>query len=105
MSQAEYYKQLKSRPETALVGSKWSQEEEVKLLNELGIGIDIDAIAKEHKRTTGGIQSRMRQIAVRMIKSGKYIDETCGSMRLTREEVEDALHRHDGKQKKNDEKR
>jgi len=94
MSISEHIKQMKSQPETAAVGSKWTPEEEVLLIDSLGNDKNIDDIAKEHKRTPGGIRSRMRIIAVRMIENdGKSIEEVCNKLRMTSEEIEDAQKR------------
>ena len=92
----EYINRLKEQPETALVGQKWTHEEEMQLVDLLESGKDIDSIAKKHKRTTGGINARMKDIAVRMIeKDGKSMEDTCLTMHLTREEILDAQIRRD----------
>lgn len=94
MSIREHIKQLKEQPETAAVGNRWTPEEEAQLVDSLGNGKDIDDIANEHKRTSGGIKSRMREIAVRMIESeGKSIEEVCVALHMTSEEIEDAKQR------------
>lgn len=82
-------KQLKEQPETAAKGTKWTQEEEAQLVNSLRDGKNINDIAKEHKRTPGGILSRRRQLAVRMIESeGKSIEEVCMSLHMRPEDIE-----------------
>lgn len=87
----KHIKQLKKQPETAAVGNRWTPEEETRLIDSLGQGKDIDEIAKEHKRTSGGIRSRMSMIALRMIESeGKSIEEVCVALHMTSEEIEDA---------------
>lgn len=91
MSIREHIKQLKEQPETAAVGNRWTPEEETRLIDSLGQGKDIDEIAKDHKRTTGGIKCRMKEIAVRMIENdGKSVEEVCMTLRLTLEDIEDA---------------
>ena len=75
------------------VGKKWTPEEELQLTSLIKTDKSIDDIAKEHKRTVGGINSRLRELAVRMINKGKTIEEVCVTMRLTREEIEDAQKR------------
>lgn len=87
-------KQLKEQPETVAAGSKWPPEEEEQLIHSLANGKDIDEIAKEHKRTVGGIRSRMRNIAVSMIENdGKSIEEVCVVLHMTTQDVEDAQKR------------
>ena len=48
------------------MGEKWSDEEEILLLDELNNNIDIEIIAQKHSRTIGGINSRRREIAYKM---------------------------------------
>jgi hypothetical protein len=76
MSFREHIKKLKEQPETAAAGNRWTPEEETQLIDALGNNKDVEDIAKDHKRTPGGIRSRMREIAVRMIETdGKSIEE------------------------------
>ena len=48
------------------IGQKWSNEEEILLLEELNNNTDIQIIAQNHGRTIGGINSRRREIAYKM---------------------------------------
>ena len=94
MNFREHIKQLKEQPETAAAGTKWTAIEETQLIDSLSNGKDIDDIAKEHKRTVGGIKSRMKEIAVRMLDNNETsIEEVCKKLRLTSEEIEDAQKR------------
>ncbi len=87
-------KELRENPETAAAGKRWTPEEELLLLESITNDKDIEAIAKEHKRTAGGITSRLRDIAIRMIETdGKSIQEVCDTLRLTHEEIQDAQKR------------
>lgn len=87
-------KAIKENPETSQAGSKWTEEEENNLLVSIEKGIDISDIAKEHKRTEGGISSRIRHIAVDMITNkGKEIDDVCEYLRLSKDEVVEILRR------------
>jgi hypothetical protein len=45
------------------MGQKWTDEEETLLLKELNENVDIETISQTHNRTTGGINSRRREIA------------------------------------------
>lgn len=47
-------------------GAPWTQEEEDKLMTALSNNKSINDIAVEHSRTSGAINSRVRQIAVRL---------------------------------------
>lgn len=89
-----HMKEQRENPETAAAGTKWTPEEELQLTNSIMADKSIDDIAKEHKRTAGGIKSRLREIAVRMIENeGKSIEEVSVQLRLTYEEIEDAQKR------------
>lgn len=80
---------LKELPETASVGSMWTVEEEKRLIESLSNDKSIDDIAKEHKRTTGGIKSRINLMAVNMIdKNEESIDDVCVMFRLAKHELE-----------------
>jgi hypothetical protein len=48
------------------MGQKWSDEEEILLLEQLNNNIDIETIAQKHSRTIGGINCRRRDIAYKM---------------------------------------
>jgi len=51
---------------TSNVGQKWNDEEETLLIDELDKNIDIDTIAKNHNRTTYGINTRCKYISYKM---------------------------------------
>lgn len=89
-----YLKHLKEQPETACVGTKWTSQEENRLIESLKMKRNIEDIAKEHKRTSGGIRSRMRHIAIKMINNdGKSLEEVCAILNMTSEEITDAQKR------------
>ena len=80
---------MKELPETASVGSMWTVTEEQKLIEALSGDKSIDDIAKEHKRTAGGIKSRINFIAVNMLeKNEKPIEDVCAMFRLAKHELE-----------------
>jgi DNA-binding NarL/FixJ family response regulator len=64
-------KQIKEQPETVNYGSKWTEEEESRLLKSIRDGKTIDDIANEHKRTPLGISYRLRHIFIHMIEDDK----------------------------------
>lgn len=89
MSIRDNIKRLKEQSDTSAIGNRWTPEEEQQLIDSLGNGQDIDDIAKKHKRTLGGIKSRIRKIAVRMIENdSKSIEEVCASLQITKEDIE-----------------
>lgn len=48
------------------MGQKWTNEEELLLLQELNDNVEIEIIAQNHSRTIGGINARRRDIAYKM---------------------------------------
>ena len=53
------FKSLRNNEETSRVGSKWLQEEDEELMRELTDKKTFEEIALNHKRTIGGIKSRV----------------------------------------------
>ena len=69
-------------------GEKWSDEEEILLLEELNNNIDIEIIAQKHKRTTGGINARRRKIAYKMYLKNVSIEEIIRQTKLDNNSIE-----------------
>ena len=78
---------LKEKPETSRIGEKWTIEEEEKFIRLIALGKSIEEIAKEHQRTVGGMKSRIRHMAVNMLKS-KSMKEVCNLLQITQEDIE-----------------
>ena len=94
MNYRERIMKLSEQPETAAAGKSWTLEEENQLIDSLSTGKEISDIANEHKRTMGGIKSRIRVIAFRMVETdGLTMEEVSAKLRLTPEEIKDALQR------------
>jgi len=64
------------------LGKKWSNEEEILLLEELNNNIDIGIIAQKHNRTKGGIYSRQQHIAYKMYLKNISIEEIMEKTKL-----------------------
>ena len=64
-----HIKKLKETSETSLAGTIWTPNEEEKLIDSLKNKKELSEIAKEHKRTIGGIKIRAQSIALRMIQA------------------------------------
>jgi hypothetical protein len=64
------------------MGDKWSDEEEILLLEEINNNIDIEIIAQKHNRTIGGINSRRQEIAYKMYLQNLSIDEIIKQTKL-----------------------
>jgi hypothetical protein len=97
---------MKEFPETTSVGSMWTVEEEKQLIESLRNDKSIDDIAKEHKRTTGGIKSRINLMAVNMIdKNEQSIDDVCAMFRLSKHELEYRQEKFAAKKEKTEAKK
>jgi hypothetical protein len=93
MNYGEIMKELKAMPETSYAFNPWTCEEDAKLIESIKTK-EIDDIAKEHKRTRGGITSHLRVIAVRMINTdGKTIEEVSEILRMKPEDIKKTLQR------------
>ena len=66
---------------------KWSDEEEIKLLEELNKNIDIEIIAQNHNRTKGGISSRCQHIAYKMYLKNISIEEIIEKTKLDEKSI------------------
>ena len=74
-------------------GKRWTEDEETRLLLEIKGGDTITDIARTHDRTYGGITSRLREIACKMLGHGKDMREVMEDTQLTEAQVNDALDR------------
>lgn len=73
------------------MGQKWSDEEEILLLEELNNNIDIEIIAQKHKRTIGGINSRRREIAYKMYLKNVSVEEIIRQTKLDNNSIEETI--------------
>ena len=73
------------------MGEKWSDEEEILLLEELNNNIDIEIIAQKHGRTIGGINSRRREIAYKMHLKNVSIEEIIKQTKLDYNSIEEII--------------
>lgn len=73
------------------MGQKWSDEEEILLLDELNNNIDIEIIAQKHGRTIGGINSRRREIAYKMYLKNVSIEEIIRQTKLDNNSIEEII--------------
>jgi hypothetical protein len=84
----DYIKNLQQNPKTSAVGSKWTREEEQKLLNSISNAIPITDIALEHKRTINGILYKINEISVRFLEEGFPIEEVAMKVNLSPDKIE-----------------
>ena len=83
------------------MGQKWSDEEEILLLEELNNNIDIEIIAQKHNRTIGGINSRRKEIAYKMYLKNVSIEEIIRQTKLDNNSIEETIKK---RQNNNDKK-
>jgi hypothetical protein len=75
-------------------GKPWGNDEIVQLLKEIQKKVSIDDIALRHKRTVGGIRSRLREIAADYyFNDERPIEQIIKYTGLSEEEILDAIER------------
>ena len=84
-------------------GQKWTIEEETQLLEELDKGLDNDSIAKIHKRTIGGITSRIRGVAYKMYIDNNSIEDISNKTKLDEIQILDIFERQQYKLRQKEE--
>ena len=95
----------KERPEgLENMGKPWREPEVTALLKEIKDGITIQEIAKSHKRTEGGIRSRLREIAYDKYKEQMSINDIMELTRLSKDDVIDTITRREYADEKKAEK-
>jgi hypothetical protein len=94
----DYIKILQQNPKTSAVGSKWTREEEQKMLDSINKGMSFENIALEHKRTINGILCRINEISVRFLKEGFPIEEVAMKVNLSPDKIEIAKVKIEAKQ-------
>ena len=75
------------------MGQKWSDKEELLLLEELSNNIDIKIIAQKHSRTIGGINSRRQEIAYKMYLKKMSIEEIIKRTKLDYNSIEQTIQK------------
>lgn len=79
----------KELPQNA--GLRWTNNEEKDLLEELGKNLDIKTISEIHKRTTGSINARIKDIAYKLYKKGNSFEEIILITKLEKEQINDII--------------
>jgi hypothetical protein len=82
------------------MGQKWSDEEEILLLEELNNNIDIETIAQIHSRTIGGINSRRREIAYKMYLKNVSIEEIINQIKLDYDCIKETIQKRENNNSK-----
>jgi hypothetical protein len=82
------------------MGQRWTDAEEEDLLGEIKGGMCMNEIALQHQRSTGGIMSRLREIAFRFHTSGMDMISIIRITGLTELQITDTIERREASQKK-----
>jgi len=82
------------------LGQKWSDEEEILLLEELSKNIDIQLIAQYHNRTTGGINARRREIAYKLYNNNNSMEEIILKTKLDEDQIIETIKKLQNNPKK-----
>jgi len=81
-------------------GVKWSNDEEGKVLKALSEDVEIEAIAKNHNRTTWSIRNRISEIAYRMLCKGSSHMEVCKVTKMSLLEIKELIEKRKKSQRK-----
>jgi hypothetical protein len=76
-------------------GQKWTEQEELSLLDKLNKGVEIEEIAKEHSRTVGGINSRRREIAYKLYLQNVSTEDIVMQTKLDSQEIGETIKRRE----------
>ena len=75
------------------MGQKWTDAEEILLLQELNDNIDIKLIAQNHNRTIGGINSRRQEMAYKMYLKQLSIENIVKQTKLDYNCIEEIIQK------------
>ena len=81
-------------------GQKWTDEEEILLLEELSKNIDIQLIAQYHNRTTVGINARRREIAYKLYNNNNSMEEIILKTKLDEAQIIETIKKRQNTPKK-----
>ena len=82
------------------LGQKWTESEDDTLLEELKNNINIETISTNHKRTTGGIEARKKEIAYKLYLNNISMEEI-----IEKTKLDDIIINQTIKKKQNNSKR
>jgi hypothetical protein len=96
-----FQKAREKNPDLPNIGKIWSNDQENLLLKRVAEGKNHEELSKEFGRTTGGIRSRLREIACEMIALGKSIEYAMEKTQLSKEVIQESLNKRNiAKEKK-----
>jgi hypothetical protein len=84
-------------------GKKWTDEEEILLLEELSKNINMQVIAQNHHRTCGGINARRREIAYKLHSKNNSMEEIISKTKLDEAQIIETIQKREKYSKKSKE--
>jgi predicted DNA-binding protein YlxM (UPF0122 family) len=95
MSFAGFEKMAEANPDKypSRMGKAWDDNENKKLLQSIQKGISIEDIAKDHSRTVGGINGRLKHLAFEYYNKDYEIEDIQELTGLSEDEIADAIAR------------
>ena len=82
------------------VGQRWTDDEEILLLEELSKNIDIKLIAQSHNRTIGGMNARRRLIAYKLYDNNIPMEEIMLKTKLAEYQIRETIKKQKNKHTK-----
>jgi hypothetical protein len=82
------------------MGQKWTDEEELLLLEELNNNIDIETISQKHNRTIGGIECRRKEIVYKMYLKKMSTEEIIKKTKLDYDSIKQIIEKKQNNSKK-----
>jgi hypothetical protein len=82
------------------MGQKWTDEEELLLLEELNNNIDIETISQNHNRTIGGIECRRKEIVYKMYLKKMSTEEIIKKTKLDYDSIKQIIEKKQNISKK-----
>lgn len=76
-------------------GQKWTAIEEKQLMDEISSDLDVSTIAKNHKRTIGGINARLNKIIYKMHLDDYSIEDIIKITKMQEADITKIIDRHD----------
>ena len=83
-------------------GTKWTEEESKRLLEEIKNGLEFEEIAKIHNRSVGGVRARLRQHAYAMYLNKDPIELIMETTKLSKENILETIDNREYMKNKKD---
>jgi hypothetical protein len=77
-------------------GLKWTPEENIRLMNRVIKGKNVEDIARKHHRTTNAIKLRILDNAMQMVQSGLTMEDVCQKLFLVHDDLKTHISRKTG---------